>query len=236
MGQYQKYIQKAAQLITNADALLLGISNGLSIAEGYNIFANNEMFHEQFAKFQERYDIRSVLQGLFYDFPDEASRQDFFKTLIYDWITCYRPSPQMRDLRVIVGDTDYFVVTSNGDTHLELSGFDPLKVFEIEGTFITASKKEAPVDRNSQLHEFITRHQNNNLTFLEIGIGKLNNLIKPFMASLASQLPGARYLAFNLPGEIYLPESLGEAALAVPGDLTKTLRDVGRAMQGESAS
>lgn len=232
MEQYQKCIQKAAQAIKNAAALLLGISNGLSIAEGYNIFADNEMFQKQFAKFQERYGIRSVLQGIFHDFPDEASRQDFFQALIFNWITCYTPSPQMLDLRAIVGNKDYFVVTSNGDTHLELSGFDPLRVFEIEGTFITAAKNKPPLDRNSQLHEFITRHENSNVTFLEIGIGKFNRLIKPFMASLASQLPGASYLAFNLPGEIALPESIGNAATAVPGDLTATLADVARALQG----
>ena len=231
MEKYKKCIQKAAQVIKNSEALLLGISNGLSIAEGYNIFANNEMFQEQFSQFQKRYGIHSVLQGIFHDYPDEASRQDFFRTLILNWITRYRPSPQMLDLRELVGNKDYFVVTSNGDTHLELTGFDPLKVFEIEGTFITAAKNEAPVDRNSQLHEFIAKHQNNNVTFLEIGIGKFNRLIKPFMANLACKLECARYLTFNLPGEISLPESIGNAATAVPGDLTDTLRDVVRALQ-----
>ena len=34
-------IQQAAQAIVRADALLIGASNGLSIAEGYHVFANN---------------------------------------------------------------------------------------------------------------------------------------------------------------------------------------------------
>lgn len=54
---------------------MLSISNGLSIAEGYNIFANNLMF-------QERYGISSVLHGIFYNYPDEASRQEFYRTII----------------------------------------------------------------------------------------------------------------------------------------------------------
>ena len=45
-------IQQAAQAIVRADALLIGASNGLSIAEGYHVFANNEMFRCQFGDFQ----------------------------------------------------------------------------------------------------------------------------------------------------------------------------------------
>lgn len=48
-------IQQAAQAIVRADALLIGASNGLSIAEGYHVFANNEMFRCQFGDFQQQY-------------------------------------------------------------------------------------------------------------------------------------------------------------------------------------
>lgn len=46
----QKYIEmesaveQARKAIKEADAILVGASNGLSIAEGYNMFANNAMF------------------------------------------------------------------------------------------------------------------------------------------------------------------------------------------------
>ena len=54
-------IQQAAQAIVRADALLIGASNGLSIAEGYHVFANNEMFRCQFGDFQQQYGIRNVI-------------------------------------------------------------------------------------------------------------------------------------------------------------------------------
>lgn len=44
-------IIRAKKAIEDADALLIGASNGLSIAEGYNIFADNEMFRSQFGVF-----------------------------------------------------------------------------------------------------------------------------------------------------------------------------------------
>ena len=63
-------IQIAAQAIREADALLIGASNGLSIAEGYHIFANNEMFRRQFGDIQQKYGIRSVIEGCFYHYPN----------------------------------------------------------------------------------------------------------------------------------------------------------------------
>ena len=43
----------------------------------------------------------------------------------------------MNDLKSIVGEKDYFVVTSNGECHFELCGFDPKKIYEIEGSWLT---------------------------------------------------------------------------------------------------
>ena len=61
-------IQQAAQAIVRADALLIGASNGLSIAEGYHVFANNEMFRCQFGDFQQQYGIRNVIEGCFFHY------------------------------------------------------------------------------------------------------------------------------------------------------------------------
>lgn len=123
-------IEKAKKLIAGADALLIGASNGLSIAEDYNIFADNEMFRRDFGDFRSRFGIRSVLDGLFFRYPTMADRHAFLAKLVKDWVTDYTPSEVMRDLLAIVGGKDYFVVTTNGDTHLEESGFRCDKVFE----------------------------------------------------------------------------------------------------------
>ena len=85
-------IQRAAQAIKDADALLIGASNGLSIAEGYHIFANNEMFRRQFGDIQQKYGIRSVIEGCFFHYPCEADRREFLHRLIQYWVTDYRPS------------------------------------------------------------------------------------------------------------------------------------------------
>ena len=43
----------------------------------------------------------------------------------------------MEDLKAIVGDKDYFIVTSNGECHFELCSFAPEKIYEIEGNWLT---------------------------------------------------------------------------------------------------
>lgn len=37
--------------LTNADAIIISASNGLSVAEGYNIFAHDEAFMTRFGGF-----------------------------------------------------------------------------------------------------------------------------------------------------------------------------------------
>ena len=70
----KELIEKACHALRQADAILIGASNGLSIAEGYNIFADNEMFRSQFGSFRQRFGIQSVLDGCFHNYPSETDR------------------------------------------------------------------------------------------------------------------------------------------------------------------
>lgn len=121
------------KVLQEADALLIGASNGLSISEGYNIFADDLWFQENFGDFRRRYGIRSVLQGLFFQYLSEETKWAFFSRLISRKCYLEQPSPIMEDLYHLVGSKDYFIVTSNGEDHFVPAGFNRDKVFEIEG-------------------------------------------------------------------------------------------------------
>ena len=69
--------------------------------------------------------------------PSEEEKWAFWARLIHRYCGQYQPTPVMNDLKAIVGEKDYFVVTSNGEGHFELCGFDPTKIYEIEGNWIT---------------------------------------------------------------------------------------------------
>lgn len=219
-------IDKAREAIANADALIIGASNGLSIAEGYNIFADNEMFRSQFGDFRDRYGIRSVLQGCFFDYPTADERKRWNERLIKYWITDYQPSDVMKNLRSIVGDKPYFVVTTNADTHLELSGFDADRVWELEGTFLSGITDHIVTDKQQSFNDFIARYADRNVVILELGIGSRNTLIKQPLMRLTAQLPQCTYITLNLPQEIYIPGEIASKSIALPGDLSTTLQDL----------
>jgi len=217
-------IQQAAQAIARADALLIGASNGLSIAEGYHIFACNEMFRNQFGDFMQKYGIRSVIEGCFFQYPTEWERQDFLQRLVQHWVREYQPSQVMKDLLAIVGNKDYFILTSNADTHLGLSGFDMEKVFEVEGTFEDMLEHRPPKDKSRQTNEFLRHYHNRNIVILELGIGRYNRLIKQPLMQLANSEPHAVYITLNLASELYIPDDIAHKSIGLAGDIAVTLR------------
>lgn len=220
----EKLLGNARQSLQQADAVLIGASNGLSIAEGYNIFADNDMFRSQFSDYQRRFGIRCLLEGFFFNYPTQSERQEFLNRVVKYWVTDYTPSEVMKNLLRIVGDKDYFVATTNGDTHLELSGFDPSKVFEIENTFVRVAKGLPVDDKSHQLQEFLAKHSGKKIAILELGIGCNNRIIKPFLFQVAQSEPQSVFIALNMPNEIALPMQEVNASLALPGDIAATLR------------
>lgn len=216
-------IKQAIQAIKQSDALLIGASNGLSIAEGYHIFADNEMFHIQFGDFQQMYGIRNVIEGCFYQYPNEAMREKFLKRLVQYWVKDYKPSKVMKDLLSIVDNKDYFILTSNADTHLELSGFASDNVFELEGTFEDMLFKRPIQNKNKETNAFLNKYHNKRIVILELGIGSRNRLIKMPLMQLAAQEPQTTYITLNLPHEIYIPEEIMHKSIGLEGDIAQTL-------------
>lgn len=219
-------VQQAAQVLSRADAVLVGASNGLSIAEGYHLFADNEMFRSQFGDLQRKYGFRNVLEGCFFPYPEEQDRREFLRRLVQYWVTDYRPTEVMRHLLRLVGGKDYFVLTSNADTHLELSGFEPARVFELEGTFEQMARNMPVVDRSRELHAFLDRNQGRRLVVLELGIGRHNRLIKLPLMQLVAREPKAVYITLNLPSELYIPQEIASRSIGLAGDLAQSLRQL----------
>ncbi|MDO4556663.1 MAG: NAD-dependent protein deacetylase, SIR2 family [Lachnospiraceae bacterium] len=124
-----------AEKIRNSDAVLVGASNGFSISEGLHLFADNQAFEEVFGDFKRKYGIRSILQGCFTQFPSEEEKWAFYSRLVNHYSGNYSGSANTDALKKMIGNKPYFMVTSNGENHFELAGFDPVNIFEIEGSW-----------------------------------------------------------------------------------------------------
>ncbi len=129
-------IEKIVIKIKEADAFLIGASNGFSITEGIHLFANNQAFKELFGDYQEKYGLPNLLSGMSGQWPNEEEMWAFWGRMVDHYCNGYEPSDAMKDLRSIVGDKDYFIVTSNGEQHFEKAGFDDEKVMEVEGDWL----------------------------------------------------------------------------------------------------
>lgn len=133
MQNDNRTIQAIRAALTGADTLLIGASNGLSISDGYHIFADNAWFRENFGDFRAKYGLRNLLDGMFYRYPSPAEQWAFYSRLAYRVHYAVQPSAMMQNLYRLVQGKDYFVVTSNGEDHFTPAGFAPERVFEMEG-------------------------------------------------------------------------------------------------------
>lgn len=127
-------IEQTAAALRDADAVVIGASNGLSIAEGYHIFANNEWFRQNFGDFQQRYGIHSPLEGITFPYPTPEEKWAFLSRLATLVSYTNPPSATMENLRSMTAGKDTFVLTTNGEDHFVPAGFAPAAVFETEGT------------------------------------------------------------------------------------------------------
>lgn len=132
-----KELKQIAEKIKEADAVLIGASNGLSITEGLHLFAADEAFQNLFGDLKIKYGLRCILHGMGAQWPTEEEKWGFWSRLVHHYCSGYTATPVMQDLKTIVGEKDYFIVTSNGECHFEMSGFSPEKIYEVEGNWLT---------------------------------------------------------------------------------------------------
>ncbi len=129
-------IKRAAEYIKSADAILVSAANGFSITEGIHLFANNQALEDVFGDYKRKYGLNSLLQGMMGQWPSEEEKWAFWSRLVKHYCVDYKSTQLMDDLEAIVKEKDYFIITSNGEQHFELSGFDEDKIYEVEGDWL----------------------------------------------------------------------------------------------------
>ena len=247
--------QEISQIIKEADGILIGASNGLSIAEGYNIFADDAWFQENMGDFREKYGLRCVLHG--FSVPMKVEEKwAFVSRLVKAKAMQDEPSEIMKNIYALVKDKEYFVVTSNAEDHFVPAGFEAdrnqkavLAMTEEEvngrvpkellpkcpkcggdmevnwGEMSSFTETKNWKEKAARYQEFIQNLHGKKLVILEFGIGWRNQMIKAPLMQLAAVEPQARYITFNK-GEIYIPEEIKEKAIGVDGNLTVALKEI----------
>ena len=133
---YEEQVKQAAELLKNADAVLIGAGAGLSAAAGLNY--GGSRFRENFADFIERYGsaaMRDMYSAGFYPFPSEEEKWGYWSKHV--WLNRIEPDalPLYRSVYDLVKDKPHFVLTTNVDHQFWKAGFWDENIFATQGDY-----------------------------------------------------------------------------------------------------
>ena len=133
---YEEQIKNAAELIREADFILIGAGAGASSAAG--LMYSGKRFTDNFAEFIDKYgaaNMRDMYSAGFYPFPTEEEKWGYWSK--HSMINRILPPalPLYRQLYELVKDKDYFVITTNVDHQFYKAGFAPDRIFATQGDY-----------------------------------------------------------------------------------------------------
>ena len=94
--------QEIRKIVNEADGVLIGASNGLSIAEGYNLFADDSWFQENMGDFRSRYGIRCIIQGMVFPYHSQEEKWLYYSRIINNKFIQIQPPKILKKIKEIV--------------------------------------------------------------------------------------------------------------------------------------
>ncbi len=154
-------LEYVRDLIEQADAIVIGAGAGLSSAAGLTY--SGERFERYFKDFQEKYGITDMYSGGFYPFKTLEEYWAWWSRHIF--INRYEKAPGSvyDQLLSLVKDKNYFVITTNVDHQFQLAGFDPGRLYYMQGDYglwqCSVPCHEQTYDNESVVREMIARQR-----------------------------------------------------------------------------
>lgn len=132
-GSFSDKIKRLRQALEEADAVVIGAGAGLSTSAGFTY--SGERFQEHFGDFAAQYGIGDMYSGGFYPFETLEEYWAWWSRIIM--VNRYQrpPRPVYEDLRKLVEEKDYFVLTTNVDHQFQMAGFDKKRLFYTQGDY-----------------------------------------------------------------------------------------------------
>lgn len=132
-GSFSQKIQRLRQTLDEADAVIIGAGAGLSTSAGF--VYDGERFEKYFSDFAAKYGFSDMYSGGFYPYATPEEYWAYWSR--YIWVNRYLepPKPVYQKLLELVGDKDYFVITTNVDHCFQKAGFDKKRLFYTQGDY-----------------------------------------------------------------------------------------------------
>jgi NAD-dependent SIR2 family protein deacetylase len=128
-----KSIERLRELLTSADAILIGAGAGFSAAAGLEY--SGPRFTNHFSDFITKYGVQDMYSATFYDYPSEEERWAYWarhilvNRYVKDGIELHRT------LYELVADKPHFVITTNVDAIFAKAGFAEDSIFAVQGDY-----------------------------------------------------------------------------------------------------
>ena len=126
-------IERLRTALRDCDAVVVGAGAGLSTSAGF--VYTGERFEKNFSDFAAKYGIKDMYSGGFYPFDTLEEYWAYWSRYIYINRYMDAPKPVYNDLLKLVGDKDYFVITTNVDHCFQKAGLDKKRLFYTQGDY-----------------------------------------------------------------------------------------------------
>ena len=126
-------ILKIKEWINDSDAILIGAGSGLSDAAGLHYSGNK--FNKDFKDYIKKYGITDLYTSSFYPFKTEEERWAYWAKHIYFSYYETKETKLYQELKKILKDKNYFIITTNCDGQFINNGFDKKRLFEVQGSY-----------------------------------------------------------------------------------------------------
>lgn len=108
-------VEKLADKIQNADAVLVGAAAGMSASCGYNFFYQNDaLFQKYLGAFHQKYGFTGAFNGFYYRYPSPEAHWAFLARMCYMQYECPTGKPYY-DLMGLLKNKNYHIMTTNQD-------------------------------------------------------------------------------------------------------------------------
>lgn len=277
-GNYSDNIKRLKSELEAADAIVIGAGAGLSTSAGLTY--SGERFEKYFSDFQKKYGIQDMYSGGFFPYSSLEEYWAWWSRHIYVNRYLNAPNDTYNRLLELVGDKDYFVLTTNVDHCFQKAGFDKKRLFYTQGDYglwqcskachqknydnekvVRQMIEEqtdmkvptelvpkcpvcgAPMTMNlrcddkfvqdegwyaaaNQYDDFIRRHKNLHILFLELGVGANTPVIikYPFW-KMTAQNTKAVYACINY-GEAFCPNEIEKKSICIDADINQVLQSL----------
>lgn len=133
---YENQIREAAELLSRADAELIGAGAGLSTAAGLSY--GGQRFQENFGEFIEKYGasyMTDMYSAGFYPFPTEEEKWGYWSKHAY--LNRIEPEalPLYQQIFELVKEKPHFILTTNVDHQFWKAGFMDERIFATQGDY-----------------------------------------------------------------------------------------------------